>query len=190
MHVDRHFKPPPHATDVDQIDFSGLSSLTPYALFVSCLLHVPAPCKVIPGVDLPRAVVRAATLKYKFFFFCVPSYTSRGSPLFLCFCVPIYISGVHHHSSASAFPVISLGFTISLLLLCSNLYLWGSPLFFCFCVPIYISGVHQYSSSSAFPVISLGFTFLLLLMLSQLYLWIFFFFFFFCVPSYISGVHH
>ena len=84
---------------------------------------------------------------------------------------------------SSAFPDISLGFTI--LLLPSQLYLWGSP------------------SSSAFPAISLGFTFFffcllssiywvqLLLLPSQLHLWGSpFFFFFFCLPSYISGVHH
>ena len=118
-------------------------------------------------------------------------------PVFF-FCVPSYISEVHHSSSAS--PAISLGFTI-LLLLCSQLYLWGSPFFF-FCVPSYISGVHP-SSSSAFPAISLGFTILLLLcsqlyyylgftillLRSQLYLWGSPFFFF-CVPSFISGVHH
>ena len=92
-------------------------------------------------------------------------------------------------SSSSAFPAISLGFTI-LLLLRSQLYLWGSPFFF-FCVPSYISGVHLSSpSSSAFPAISLGFTCLLILLLrSQLHLWGSPIFFFFCVPSYISGVH-
>ena len=112
------------------------------------------------------------------------------------FCVPSYISEVHHSSSSSsAFPAISLRFTILLLLLRSQLYLCGSPFFFFFffCVPSYISGVHHSSSSSssAFPAISLGFTILLLLLLrSQLYLWgsPFFFFFFFCVPS--SEVHH
>ena len=44
-------------------------------------------------------------------------------------------------SSSSAFPAVSLGFTI-LLLLRSQLYLWGSSFFF-FCVPSYISGVHH-----------------------------------------------
>ena len=66
-----------------------------------------------------------------------------GSPFFF-FCLPSYISGVHH-SSSSAFPAISLGSTILLLLLPSpaislgftillllrfQLYLWGSPFFF------------------------------------------------------------
>ena len=114
-----------------------------------------------------------------------------GSP-FLFFCVPSYISGVHHSPSSSAFPAISLGFTILLLRLRSQLYLWGSPFFFFFCVPSYISWVHHSSSSSsAFPPISLRFIILLLLLLrSQLYLWGSPFLFFFCVPSYISGVHH
>ena len=98
--------------------------------------------------------------------------------VFLFFCDPTYISGVHH--SSSAFPPISLGFTI--LLLRSHLYLWGSPFFFC--DPTYISGVHH--SSSAFPPISLGFT--ILLLRSHLYLWGSPFFF--CIPTYISGVHH
>ena len=98
--------------------------------------------------------------------------------LFFFFCVPSYISGVHH--SSSAFPATSLGFTI--LLLRSQLHLWGSPFFFC--VPSYISGVHH--SSSAFPATSLGFT--ILLLHSQLHLWGSPFFF--CVPSYISGVHY
>ena len=51
-----------------------------------------------------------------------------GSPFFF-FCVPSYISGVHH-SSSSVFPAISLGFT-----------------FFFFCVPSYISGAHHSSAS-------------------------------------------
>ena len=84
-------------------------------------------------------------------------------------------------SSSSAFPAISLRFTI--LLLCSQLYLWGSPFFFV-CIPSYISGVHH-SSSSVFPAISLGFS-ILLLLCTQLYLLGSPFFFF--VPSYISGV--
>ena len=49
-----------------------------------------------------------------------------GSPSFF-FCLPSYISGVHHPSSSSAFPAISLGFTIFFLLLPSQPYLWGSP---------------------------------------------------------------
>ena len=84
-----------------------------------------------------------------FFFFCVPSYISgvrhSSSSAF-----PSYISEVHHSSSSSssAFPAISLGFTILLhlpspaislrftilLLLRSQLYLWGSPFFF-ICLP-------------------------------------------------------
>ena len=87
-----------------------------------------------------------------------------GSPFFFFFCIPSYISGVHHSSSSSAFPAISLGFTILLL--------------------------HHSSSSSVFPAISLGFNILILLPRSQLYLWDSTFFFFFRVPSYISGVHH
>ena len=55
------------------------------------------------------------------------------------FCVPSFFSGVHHSSSSSsAFPAISLWFTIFLLLR-SQLYLWGSPFFFC--VPSYIVGL-------------------------------------------------
>ena len=102
---------------------------------------------------------------------------------FFVFCVPSYISGVHHSSSSSAFPAISLGFTIPLLLH-YQLYLWGPPFFF-FCITSYISGVHH-SSSSALPAISLGFTILLFLLLhsgvhhssSSAF------------PSYISGVHY
>ena len=105
-----------------------------------------------------------------------------GSPSFF-FCIPSYISGVYH-SSTSAFPAVSLGFTI-LLLLHSHLYLWGSPFFF-FCVPSYISGAHH-ASSSVFQAMSLGFTIHLLLR-SQLYIWGSQFVFF-CVPSCISGVH-
>ena len=86
---------------------------------------------------------------------------------------------------------MSLGLTILLLLLPSQLYLWGPPFFF-FCFPSYTSGVHHSSSSpSVFPAISLGFTILLLLLLlPQLYLWGSPFSLFFCVPSYISGIHH
>ena len=120
---------------------------------------------------------------------CLLELHAYGS--FFFFCVLSYISGAHY-SSSSAFPAISLGLII-LLLLRSQLYLWGSPFFFFFfCVSSYISGAHySYSSSSAFPAISLGFTILLLLLMHfQLYLWGSLFFFFFCVPSYISGVHH
>ena len=91
-----------------------------------------------------------------------------GSPCLFFFCVPSYISGVHHASSSSVFPAISLGFILPLLLLCSQLYLWGSPCLFVFCVPSYISGVHLASSSSVFPAISLGFTMPLLLLLHSL----------------------
>ena len=97
------------------------------------------------------------------------------------FCVPSYIPGVHHYSS-SAFPAISLGFTILLLVLLRfQLYLWGSSFFFFFgvpsynlwdslfffCIRSYISGVHHFSSSFAFPAIYLGFTILFLLLRSQ-----------------------
>ena len=120
-------------------------------------------------------------------------------------------------TSSSAFPARSVGFTILLLLLRSQLYLWGSPFCFFFCVPSYICGVHHSTSSSTFPAISLGspfyfffyvpsyifgFTILLLLLRSQLYLWVHHFtssstfpaislgspfYFFFYVPSYIFG---
>ena len=120
-----------------------------------------------------------------------------GSPFFFFsfFCIPSYISEVHHSSSSSAFPAIFLGFTFLLLLLHSQLCLWGSPFFF-FISPAIISGVHLRllrssalslgftffffcvpqlylwgSPSSAFPAISLGFTILLLLLRSKLYLW-------------------
>ena len=96
-----------------------------------------------------------------------------------------------HLSPSTSCPVISLGFTILLLLLSSQLYLWGSPFFFLWCVSNYISGVHH-SSSSALPAISFGFTTLLLLFLLhfQLYLWGSPFVIFFFIPSYISGVHY
>ena len=117
-----------------------------------------------------------------FFFFCLPQLYLWASPFFFSFCLPSYISGLHHSSSPSAFPAISLGFTILLLLLPSQLYLWASPFCFFFCLPSYISGLHHssssafpsyisglhHSSSSAFPAISLGFTILLLLLPSQL----------------------
>ena len=138
-------------------------------------------------------------------------HTDRAHHSFF-FCIPQLYLWV-----SSAFPALSLGFTI-LLLLRSQLYLWASPFFFFFCVPSSVSGLHH-SSSSVFPALSLGFTILLLLLRSQLYLWdslsfffcvpqlylwdslSFFFFyvpqlylwdspFFFCVPSSISGLHH
>ena len=132
-----------------------------------------------------------------------------GSPFFFFFCVPSFLSGVHHSSSSSAFPAFSLGFTI-LLLLCSQLYLWvhhsssssvfpaislGS-LFLFFFVSSCISRVHH-SFSPSFTAVSLAFTILLLCF--QLYLWVHLSFsafqavflgspfFFFCIPSYISG---
>ena len=94
-----------------------------------------------------------------FSFFCIPSYisgvhhsSSSSSAFFFFCCIPSYISGVHHSSSSAAFPAISL-----------------SPIFFFCCIPSYISWV--YSSSSSFPAIYLGFNILLLLVSSQLYLW-------------------
>ena len=106
---------------------------------------------------------------------------------FVVFCLP----GCQHSSSSSssAFPAVSLGFTILLpllLLLPSQLYLWGSPVFFfCrpswgspfffllfFCLPSCISGVHQSSSFllCLLPslAITLGFTSLLPLRLLRL----------------------
>ena len=141
-----------------------------------------------------------------FFFLCISSYISGvHHSSSSCSAFPSYISGVHHSSSSCAFPAISLGFTILLLLVHFQLYLWGSPFFLC--ISSYISGVHHSSSSCAFPAISLGFTILLLLVLRslaislgftillllvrfQLYLWGSPFFFFLCISSYIFGVHH
>ena len=101
------------------------------------------------------------------------------------FCIPNFISGVHR--SSFAFPTLSLGFTV-LLLLRSQLDLRGSPFFFFFfCVHSYISEFYH-SSSSPFPAISLDFT-ILLRLYSQLYLWVSPFFSV-CVPSYISGFRH
>ena len=131
-----------------------------------------------------------------------------ASPFFCFFCLPGYLSGLHHYYSSpppsSAFPTISLGCTTLLLLLPSQLYLWALPFFFfSFCLPSYISWHHSSSfafptlslwgspffffSSSALPAISLGFTILLLLP-SQRCLWGSPFFF--CLPSAISRVHH
>ena len=121
------------------------------------------------------------------FFFCIPSYIYGvpppssssefpaiylwDSPFCFFFRIPSCISGVHH-SSSCAFPAISVGFTILLLLLRSQLNPWGSPFFFFLCIPSFISGVHHSSSSSAFPAISHGFTIpLFLLLRSQLDLW-------------------
>ena len=84
-----------------------------------------------------------------------------SSPVF-----PSHKSGLHHSSSSSHFPAISLAFTILLLLLLllqrSQIYLYGAPFFFFFCVP---------------QLVSLGFTIPLLLLLPAF-------------PSYISGFHH
>ena len=132
---------------------------------------------------------------FTFFFFCVPSYISGvhfllllvrsqlyiwGSPSSFSSAFPSYIFGVYH-SSSSAFPAISLMFTILLLLLRSQLYLWGSPsssssafsaislrFTFFFCVPSCISRVHHSSSSSVFPSYICG---VHLLLPSQLFLW-------------------
>ena len=141
---------------------------------------------------------------------------SLGFTFFFFFCIPSYISGVHHSSSSSSeFPATSLGFTffffyvpsyisgVHLLLLSSQLHLWGSPsssssvfpaTSLRFTIPLLLlprSQLHLWgspSSSSAFPATSLGFTILLLLP-SKLYLWGSPFFFF-CVPSYILGFHY
>ena len=108
-----------------------------------------------------------------FFFFYIPQLYVWGSPFFFFFCVPSCISGVHH-SSSSASPAISLGFTILLLLL--------RPRAICLGFTILLLRLRS-------PAITLGFTILLLLR-PQLYVWNSPFFFFFCVPSYISGIHH
>ena len=129
--------------------------------------------------------------------------TCMGSPFFVFFCIRSNISGVYHSSSSYALPTISPGFTILLLLLCSQLYLWRSPFFFVslgftillllcsqlcssrvhhssvfsfFCCPTCISRVYHFSSS-VLPAPSL------ILRGSP-------FFSFFCVPSYSSCVHH
>ena len=56
---------------------------------------------------------------------------------FFFFCIPSYISGVHHFGwDFSAFPAMCCWFTdlLLLLLLHSQLYLWGSPFWVRFCV--------------------------------------------------------
>ena len=150
-----------------------------------------------------------------FFFFCVSQLYLWGSPFSFFFCVPCYISGVHHSSSSSSafpsyisgvhhsssssssfpeFPAISRGFTI-LLLLPSQLYLWGSPFFFFFCV----SQLYLWSSPVFFffffffcvPQQYLwGSPFFFFSCVSHLYHWGSPFFFFFCIPGSTSGVHH
>ena len=120
---------------------------------------------------------------------------------FSFFYPPTYISGLHlHHSPSSAFPSISLGFTILFLPLPFHLHLWASPFSFLY-PPTYIyglhhslssstfSGLHHSLSSSAFPAVSLGFTILLLPLPSRLHLWASPFSFL-CLPTYISGLHH
>ena len=143
---------------------------------------------VFPAISLGFTILLLRSQLYlwgsPFFFFFIPQLHLWGSPFFFFFCVPSYISGVHHSSSSSAFPAISLGFTI-LLLLCSQLYLWGSPFFFFFCVPSYISGFTIFLLLLLLlrsPAISLGFTILLLLLLcSQLYVW--------CSPFWVRFSH-
>ena len=110
------------------------------------------------------------------------------SPFFLFFCVPSYISWVHHSSSSSD----------------SSSSAFPTTFFLFFCVPSYISWVHH-SSSSAFPAMFMVFTILLRLLRSQLAISLGFTsfllmpsnyisgvspFFFLCVPSYVSGVHN
>ena len=115
---------------------------------------------------VPQLYLWGSPLFFFFFCFSFPSYISgvhHSSSFFFSF--PSYASGVHHSSSSSslsssslsssssAFPAISLEFTLLLLLLLrSQLYLWGSPFFFFF------------------------------LCVSQLYLWGSPFLFFFCLP--------
>ena len=92
---------------------------------------------------------------------------------FFFFLFPSYISRVHHSSSSSsAFPAISLGFAILVLLL---LLLHSPAMSLGFTILLLLL---------YYPAISLGFTILLLLLLlpSQLYLWVSPFFFF-CVPQ-------
>ena len=110
------------------------------------------------------------SLPFFFFFFCVTQLYLWGLPFFF-FCVSSYISEVYHsssssalpsyicgvyHSSSSAFPVISLEFTILLLLLCS---------------PAISPGFTILLLLLRYPARSLEFTILLLLLCSQLYLW-------------------
>ena len=134
------------------------------------------------------------------FFFCVPQLYVWGSPFFFFFfCLPRYISGVHHSSSSSASPAISLGFTILLLLLRSPdrplgftiLFLLRSsarPLGFTILLLLLRSPARSLGFTILFlllrsPARSLGFTIILLLR-TQLDLWgSLFFFFFVCVPS-------
>ena len=145
--------------------------------YISGVHHSSFSSSAFPVISLGFPILLLRSQLYlwgsPFFFFCVPQLCLWVSFFFFfsSFCVPSDISWVHSSSSSSAFPAISLGFTILLLLLLrSQVYLWGS-LFFFFCVPSYIFGVHP-SSSPAFLAISPRFTILLLLPLlsSQLYL--------------------
>ena len=121
---------------------------------------LPSSSSVFPPISLQFTVLILHLL-------CSQLYLCSSPFFFFFFCVPTYISAVHHsYSSSSVFPPISLQFTI-LLLLRSQLYLWGSPFFSFFCVPRYNSAVHH-SSSPVFPAISLRFTSFLLLLCSQL----------------------
>ena len=174
----------------------------------------PSSSFAFPVVSMEFAIplyfaFKAISLGFILLLLLQPSQLYIWAPFrFFFFCVPSFISGVHHSSSSSAFPALSLGFTflLFLFLLPSQLYLWVSPFFFfllsqlclwgpqffSFCVPSFIYGVCHSSSYCAFPDIFLGFT-IRLLLCSQLYLWgspFFLFFFFFCVPSCICGACH
>ena len=130
---------------------------------------------LLPERSASSSVFPAISLGFTVIFFSAPPAISLGFTIFIFFfCVPSYISGLHHPSS-SVFPAVSLGFTIIII--------------FFFCVPSYISGIYPSSSSSsysssssssssfysAFPAISLALPSV---------------FFFSCVPTYISGLHH
>ena len=90
------------------------------------------PSSAFPAVPLGFIIILRLLLRSQLYHW--------GSTFFSFFCVPSCISGVHHSSSSSTFPAISLGFVI--LLLRSQLYLWGSSFFF-FCILSYISEVHH-----------------------------------------------
>ena len=90
------------------------SLFTPGQPVIALNSTMPAPAKVNTRVPM-----------FLLLFLCSKLHL-WGSPFFFFFCIPSYISGVHH--SSSAFPARSLGFTIFLLLLLrSQLDLWGSP---------------------------------------------------------------
>ena len=86
--------------------FKHYSIMLPWTETGRCPLHMALKERTWPD-HLP-VVWKKEALWWSFFFF---------------FCIPSYISGFYH--SSSAFPTSSLGFTI-LLLLHSQLYLWGS----------------------------------------------------------------